>query len=227
MTMTPPAPPIRTEAVQELEETERAAVRVAIELDLVWRRGAPVPARIYTFDGLSDGAEHLAVEVLGSAPSRPAMVRLHSECLTGDVFGSARCDCGEQLAEAIEEMRGPGGYLIYLRQEGRGIGLYNKLDTYELQDRGRDTFEANRELGFPDDLRDYTPAAQMLAALGVPAVRLLSNNPTKRADLEAAGIAVDEVHPTGVHLTDANADYLAAKADQAGHTIDLDKEPVR
>ena len=141
-----------------------------------------MPARLTTFHGLVDGREHVAIG-LGSrahGDARPVgvpLVRLHSECLTGDVLGSARCDCGPQLEEAIRRVSHAGGYLLYLRQEGRDIGLYNKIDAYALQDRGLDTYEANRALGFADDARDYTVAVQMLEALGVDRLDLLSQQP--------------------------------------------------
>lgn len=170
---------------------------------------------VTTFDGLSDGGEHLAIRL--GAPGAVPLVRLHSECLTGDVLGSERCDCGPQLHEALERISVDGGYLLYLRQEGRGIGLYAKLDAYALQDEGLDTYEANLALGYAADARDYTPAAEMLAALGVSRLSLLSNNPDKAAQLAAHGLAVDLV-PTAVHLSSANARYLAAKA-RGGHTL--------
>jgi GTP cyclohydrolase II len=149
------------------------------------------------------------------------LVRLHSECLTGDVFGSQRCDCGPQLREAVERIERTGGYLLYLRQEGRGIGLYAKLDAYALQEQGMDTYEANRALGHGDDERDYTAAAQMLDVLGVTTVDLLTNNPDKPAALRAAGVEVREVIPTGVYASAANVRYLAAKVEQTRHTIEL------
>jgi GTP cyclohydrolase II len=171
---------------------------------------------VTTFDGLVDGAEHLAVR-LGS-PGGVPLVRLHSECLTGDVLGSERCDCGPQLHEAVHRISATGGYLLYLRQEGRGIGLYAKLDAYGLQDDGLDTYEANLALGYAADARDYTAAAQMLAALGVTRLALLSNNPDKVAQLTAHGLEVELV-PTAVHLSPANARYLAAKARHGGHLV--------
>jgi len=133
------------------------------------------------------------------------------------VFGSERCDCGPQLREAVERIAAAGGYLLYLRQEGRGIGLYTKLDAYALQDAGLDTYEANVALGHAEDERDYTVAAQMLAALGVPQIALLSNNPDKTAQLSRLGVTVTECVPTGVYLSPANADYLAAKASRGAH----------
>jgi GTP cyclohydrolase II len=137
------------------------------------------------------------------------------------VFGSERCDCGPQLREAVERIAERGGFLLYLRQEGRGIGLYAKLDAYALQDAGLDTYQANRALGRGDDERDYTAAAQMLAALGADRVALLSNNPDKAEQLSGLGITVTERVPTGVHLSDANARYLAAKVAHTAHTLDL------
>nr|WP_225956333.1 GTP cyclohydrolase II [Amycolatopsis lexingtonensis] len=181
--------------------------------------GLEVDAEAVTFRGLEDGGEHLAL-VLGT-PGDVPLVRPHSECLTGDVFGSARCDCGPQLAEAVQRISETGGYLLYLRQEGRGIGLYNKLDAYALQDGGLDTYAANAALGLPEDARDYAVAAQMLKALGAGEVDLLSNNPDKAAQLRAAGISVREQVPTGVFATDSNVRYLRAKAEQTGHTLSL------
>jgi GTP cyclohydrolase II len=149
------------------------------------------------------------------------LVRLHSECLTGDAFGSERCDCGPQLREAVARISQVGGYLLYLRQEGRGIGLYSKVDAYALQEAGLDTYEANLALGFAEDERDYTVAAQMLLGLGVERLDLLSNNPDKSAQLEAAGIRVERSVPTGRHLSSVNGRYLAAKAGRGRHRLGL------
>ena len=170
---------------------------------------AGVAAEFIGFDGL-DGLEHVAIRFAGRRPdpSRPILVRLHSECLTGDIFASARCDCGNQLQEAVELLSEEGGILLYLRQEGRGIGLYAKLDAYRLQDKGIDTYAANRWLNLPEDARNYTVGARMLQALGVDRIRLLTNNPDKVAQLSAAGIDVAEVRRTGVYVTDANRAYL-------------------
>jgi GTP cyclohydrolase II len=184
---------------------------------------------VLTFEGLVDGREHLAVG-LGDRTSRLApadrldhapLVRLHSECLTGDVFGSQRCDCGPQLREAVELIAEVGGYLLYLRQEGRGIGLVAKLDAYALQDAGLDTYEANLALGFDADERDYAVAAQMLHALGTPCIELLSNNPDKARQLRRHGVTVARQVPTAVHLSRANAHYLATKVRRGAHTLDL------
>jgi GTP cyclohydrolase II len=146
-------------------------------------------------------------------------VRLHSECLTGDVFGSQRCDCGPQLREAIERITKHGGYVLYMRQEGRGIGLYEKLDAYALQDGGLDTYDANLALGHRADERDYTSAAQMLHALSANRIALLSNNPDKGAQLARLGITIARQVPTALHLTETNAAYLTAKARRGGHDL--------
>jgi GTP cyclohydrolase II len=137
------------------------------------------------------------------------------------VFGSLRCDCGPQLREAVERIAGAGGYLLYLRQEGRGIGLYAKLDAYGLQDTGLDTYEANLALGHGEDERSYVAAAQMLAALGVSRIALLSNNPDKADQLRRFGVTVAARVPTAVHLSAANTRYLVTKAKRGAHTLDL------
>jgi GTP cyclohydrolase II len=192
-----------------------AAIRTQVRVPLRLSDGYATTALVTSFDGLVDGREHLALR-LGSPASLP-LVRPHSECLTGDVFGSQRCDCGPQLREAVERIATAGGYLLYLRQEGRGIGLYEKLDAYRLQDTGLDTYQANLALGHAADERDYTVAAQMLCALGVSTVSLLSNNPDKAAQLTRLGVTVVARVPTGVHLSEANAGYLSAKA-RNGHS---------
>lgn len=189
----------------------RVAARASLPLD-----GLP-DTQIVAFRASDDGQEHVAL-LVGSFGGGAPLVRLHSECLTGDVFGSLKCDCGPQLKEALRLIGAAGGgILLYLRQEGRGIGLTNKLRAYALQDRGLDTVEANRRLGFADDERDYRHAAAILRQLGVDGVRLLTNNPAKVAGLEAAGIAVTErvAHhmPTNPH----NADYVATKKAKSGH----------
>ncbi|MEU0041209.1 MULTISPECIES: GTP cyclohydrolase II [unclassified Streptomyces] len=196
-----------------------ATVRTRVAVPLRFGDGYSVDAELVTFHGLADGREHLAV-VLGEAGANP-LVRLHSECLTGDVFGSARCDCGPQLREAVERIAERGGVLLYLRQEGRGIGLYNKLDAYALQDQGLDTYAANAALGLPEDDRDYTAAAQMLRALGVGSLDLLSNNPDKAEQLRDLGIEVSHRVPTGVFTTAHNVRYLRAKVLQTQHTLPL------
>lgn len=197
--------------------TPRARVRVPLR----FQDGYGVDAELVTFHGLTDGQEHLGVVLGDPAPGTTPLVRLHSECLTGDVFGSARCDCGPQLREAVERIAERGGVLLYLRQEGRGIGLYNKLDAYALQDQGLDTYAANTALGLPEDARDYTAAAQMLTALGITSLDLLSNNPDKADQLRGLGIDVHDRVPTGVFTTPHNVRYLRAKVLQTQHTLPL------
>ncbi|MGI5376518.1 GTP cyclohydrolase II [Streptomyces sp. CA-251387] len=197
--------------------TQRARVRVPLR----FHDGYRADAELVTFHGLADGQEHVAVVLGDPAPGTTPLVRLHSECLTGDVFGSARCDCGPQLREAVERIAERGGVLLYLRQEGRGIGLYNKLDAYALQDQGLDTYAANAALGLPEDARDYTAAAQMLTALGIGELDLLSNNPDKADQLRTLGIEVRDRVPTGVFATPDNVRYLRAKVLQTQHTLPL------
>jgi len=175
------------------------------------------PTQIVAFRASDDGQEHVAL-VVGAFGGKPPLVRLHSECLTGDVFGSLKCDCGPQLKEALYIIgQSGGGVLLYLRQEGRGIGLANKIRAYALQDRGLDTVDANQRLGFADDERDYGHAAAILRALGVDTVRLLTNNPSKVEGLEAAGIKVAERVPHHMPANPHNADYLATKRKKSGH----------
>jgi GTP cyclohydrolase II len=194
-----------------------ATIRSTLALPLRLADRFETQGLVVAFDGLADGREHVAV-VLGE-PGDVPLVRVHSECLTGDVLGSQRCDCGPQLHEAVRRISRCGGYVLYLRQEGRGIGLYNKLDAYTLQDAGLDTYEANLALGFAPDQRDYGVAAQMLLALGVDTIALLTNNPDKVAQLERAGVRVESRVPTGVHRSPANHRYLDAKA-WNGHLLD-------
>jgi GTP cyclohydrolase II len=191
------------------------------EVSLIARAALPIEGlddvQIAAFRGADDGAEHVAL-IVGAFAGRPPLVRLHSECLTGDVFGSLKCDCGPQLHEALRIIGAEkGGVLLYLRQEGRGIGLANKLRAYALQDRGLDTVDANRRLGFADDERDYGHAAAMLRALGIDRVRLLTNNPAKVEGLEAAGITVIERVAHHMPANPHNADYLATKHSRSGH----------
>ncbi|MBB2901255.1 GTP cyclohydrolase II [Kineococcus radiotolerans] len=204
-----------------MTDTPLATVRTAVDVPLRFADGYGTTARVHTFTGLVDGKEHLALGLGDWRQQGTPLVRPHSECLTGDVFGSERCDCGPQLREAVERIATTGGFLLYLRQEGRGIGLYAKLDAYALQDSGLDTYEANLALGRGEDERDYAVAAQMLDALGVERIALLSNNPDKAEQLVRHGIAVERRVPTGVHLSASNARYLRAKRDHTSHTLDL------
>lgn len=199
----------------------RASERTRVRIPLRFADGFAVTAEAVTFHGLADGREHVALVFGEPAQWDVPLVRMHSECLTGDVFGSTRCDCGPQLREAVERIASTGGVLLYLRQEGRGIGLYNKLDAYALQDNGLDTYQANTALGFGEDERDYTAAAQMLGALGIEELDLLSNNPDKARQLRDLGVAVRRSTSTGVFATDSNLRYLHAKVSHTQHDIDL------
>ncbi len=197
-------------------------VRDAVpEVSLAARARLPIEdlpeTQIAAFRADDDGQEHVAL-IVGAFGGKPPLVRLHSECLTGDVFGSLKCDCGPQLKESLRVIAAAGGgVLLYLRQEGRGIGLANKLRAYALQDRGMDTVDANLRLGFADDERDYGHAAAMLRALGIGEVRLLTNNPAKVTGLERAGIRVVERVAHHMPANPHNADYLATKREKSGH----------
>jgi GTP cyclohydrolase II len=203
-------------------EEVRAAAR-SERLRIVARAKLPnrfsEQAEIVAFRAASDGAEHVAL-LIGAPGGEPPLVRLHSECLTGDVFGSLKCDCGPQLGDALAAIAGSGwGILVYLRQEGRGIGLANKLRAYALQDQGFDTVDANLRIGFGDDERDYAVAARMLEALGQERVRLLTNNPRKVAGLEAEGIAVVERVALRAGANPHNEAYLKVKRARSGHQL--------
>lgn len=186
------------------------AVRIRRRVPLPVQRVGQATATIVTFDGL-DLPDHIALVFGEIAPAHAPWVRVHSSCITGDVFGSMRCDCGEQLDQAIAQFEAEGGVLLYLMQEGRGIGLAAKIDAYALQDAGMDTFQANRYLGHRADARDYASAAQMLAALGIGSIRLLTGNPAKVTQLAEHGVAVIEHRPIVVAPNAHNARYLAAK----------------
>ena len=175
------------------------------------------------FPDPEDASKHHFALVHGDLEGlSPPLVRMHSECLTGDVFGSLRCDCGEQLAEAIRLItEAEEGVLLYLRQEGRGIGLENKIRAYSLQDRGLDTVEANHHLGFPDDLRDYRFAGEILRSLGIHRLRLLTNNPRKMSALEEQGVVIVERQPLIVPSNSQNERYLATKRSKLGHLFAL------
>jgi GTP cyclohydrolase II len=181
-------------------------------------------AEIVAFRSASDLREHVALVIGRPDSTRAPLVRLHSECLTGDVLGSLKCDCGPQLdaalaAIAAEAAQGGWGVLLYLRQEGRGIGLVNKLRAYRLQDQGFDTLEANRRLGLPAEARDFPIAARMLALLGIGTIRLMTNNPAKVEALAAAGVKIAERVPHQLPANPHNQRYLATKRDRAGHLI--------
>ncbi|HEY8498833.1 MAG TPA: bifunctional 3,4-dihydroxy-2-butanone-4-phosphate synthase/GTP cyclohydrolase II, partial [Limnochordales bacterium] len=183
--------------------------------------------RVIGYESLVDGSGHLALVKGEVAGQEGVLTRVHSECLTGDVLGSLRCDCGEQLASALQAIDREGrGVLVYLRQEGRGIGLLNKLMAYQLQDGGKDTVEANLALGFPPDMREFGTSAQILADLGVSSVRLMTNNPKKLADLESYGIRVAERVPLIVAPHPENVRYLWTKQQKLGHLLELRPEDL-
>ena len=185
---------------------------------------ASLPTRYGTFEmfvyDTPEHKEHVALTIGGIDDGRPVVVRVHSECLTGDVLGSSRCDCGEQLNDSLRFLQEQGrGILLYLRQEGRGIGLTNKISAYALQEQGLDTVEANLALGLPEDMRNYRAAAEMLLDLGVWRARLLTNNPAKVEGLECYGVEVVERIPLSMSPNPSNLGYLRTKREKMGHLI--------
>ena len=203
-----------------------ATVRTQVPVPLRFADGYATAARVFSFDGLVDGREHIAFGFGAPREAGSPLVRLHSECLTGDVLGSLRCDCRDQLGTALERIaQEPCGVLLYLRQEGRGIGLLNKVRAYALQDRGLDTVDANIALGFRDDERDYAVAAHMLASLTLRSVRLLTNNPRKVEELVSYGIRVTDRIPHVIPANEHNRFYLETKANRSGHFIDFEGKP--
>ncbi len=181
--------------------------------------------RIRVFHESKTGLDHVALTMGDMMGPDPVMMRVHSECLTGDAFGSLRCDCGPQLNAALAAIAEKGwGVVLYLRQEGRGIGLHAKIQAYHLQDKGADTLDANLMLGLPADARNYRIASTMLDTLGVSDVCLLSNNPDKAEQLEKYGIVVAQRMPLIVGVGSANREYLLTKANRMGHKIDLDDD---
>jgi len=181
--------------------------------------------KLIPFRQKSTGIEHLALIKGEWKDDEPILVRVHSSCATGDILGSKRCDCGEQLHKALEKIEKEGkGVLVYMQQEGRGIGLMNKIAAYKLQEEGMDTVEANIHLGFKPDERDYGCGAQMLRYLGVRKMRLMTNNPTKRVGLEAYGIEIVENVPIEVTPNEYDYKYLKTKKERMGHTLNLDED---
>ncbi len=217
---------------------ERFGIKIVTIADLIaYRRRherlvhrvaeAKLPTRYGEFTAIAyksdiDPDEHLALVMGNISTEEPVLVRVHSECLTGDVFGSLRCDCGGQIALAMQSIADEGrGVFLYMRQEGRGIGFHNKIRAYALQDEGLDTVEANLSLGFPSDLRDYGIGAQILAELGLHEIRLLTNNPKKVIGLEGYGLKVVETIPIIITPNPYNRDYLETKQKKLGHLLEI------
>ena len=178
--------------------------------------------KLKAFKQITTGEEHLALIKGEWDPNESVLVRVHSSCFTGDILGSLRCDCGDQMADAMKMIEKEGkGVVLYMNQEGRGIGLINKLKAYKLQEEGYDTLEANLELGFKGDARDYGVGAQILIATGVKKMKLLSNNPKKRTGLIGYGLEITETVPIEVECNIHNKNYLKTKKDKMGHSLKL------
>ena len=221
--------PTNADEAQTIAPSDLASWSDTVNLTIATRAKLPTrandQAEIIAFRSPHDMREHVALVIGKQSGDRVPLVRLHSECLTGDVLGSLKCDCGPQLDASLhamsEEARTNNGWgvLLYMRQEGRGIGIINKLRAYQLQDQGFDTVEANERLGLPDEARDFPTATRMLDLLGVPAIRLMTNNPKKVAALENAGVKITERVAHQLPDNPHNADYLATKRDKSGHLL--------
>lgn len=216
----------REKSVEKTDANQPNAYLQAMGERLERTTPVPLPTPFGTFSSIvyrdgKTGDDHLVLVMGDLDPSIPTLVRIHSECLTGDVFGSKRCDCGPQLHQALQQIASEGrGVILYMRQEGRGIGLFHKLRAYALQDQGHDTVEANHLLGFPDDARDYAAAAYILHDLGVASIRLLTNNPQKLRALEFFGLRIVQRVPLILPPNEHNAHYLRTKLEKMGHFLD-------
>ena len=220
LTSTSDAPPIPVVRISQIVHHRRANERVVYQVAAAKLPTASGAFQAVAFHDTTTGEDHVALTLGDLADGSPPLVRVHSECLTGDVFGSMRCDCGDQLNAALARIADEGrGVVLYMRQEGRGIGLANKLRTYELQDRGLDTVDANRHLGFAADLRDYGVGAQILRELGITDLRLLTNNPKKTAGFRAYGLKVVQQLPLAVEPGTHNRRYLETKRARMGHEL--------
>jgi 3,4-dihydroxy 2-butanone 4-phosphate synthase/GTP cyclohydrolase II len=210
--------------------TIKSLIAYRLKSDTIVKKGVQVkmPTKHGNFDLIpfiqkSNGLEHVALIKGEWTKDEPVMVRIHSSCVTGDIFGSNRCDCGDQLHEALRRIENEGkGVLVYLNQEGRGIGLFNKIKAYKLQEEGLDTVEANIKLGFQEDERDYGVGANILKELDLGKIKLLTNNPVKRAGLEGYGIEIVENIPIEIAPNEHNEFYLRTKRDRMGHYLDID-----
>ena len=212
---------VEMQVADDLAEEQAARPTIRGNIPLPTRDYGPLQGRMVTFDHLGDDRDHVAMVFDAPEPTEAPLVRIHSECLTGDVFGSLRCDCGEQLHAALHRFAAEGGVLLYLRQEGRGIGIINKLKAYNLQDLGLNTVDANLHLGLEVDARHYDIAVEMLAALKVGRIHLLTNNPEKVEALENSSIEVVSRVPLIIEPQKENFKYLKTKQDEMGHFFKL------
>jgi 3,4-dihydroxy 2-butanone 4-phosphate synthase/GTP cyclohydrolase II len=210
-------PIVTVESIIRFRNSKESLIKLAAEANLPTKHGA---FRMVGFENEVNGEHHVALVKGNITPDDEVLVRVHSECLTGDAFGSLKCDCGEQLQAALDKIEGAGkGILLYMRQEGRGIGLINKIKAYGLQDQGLDTVEANIALGFEEDLRDYGIGAQILKDLGVKKIKLMTNNPLKISGLAGYGLEITSREPIILNHNEKNEDYLRTKQHKMGHLL--------